>query len=349
MIGNVKTGASFLGCLSYDLEDKRELSDEQKAELSALDGLEHKDRAEVLAYHKCYGDKYELAAQFRDVSRLSKKVEKPVFHFSIRLAEGEKLSRSQLIEIGEACAREFEVDKNQYLIIQHKDTPEQHIHLVANRVGFDGKVASDSNDFKRMAALCRRLEKQYHLKEVLSPRRFLSKEERKLPRHDKRKEKLQADIRRTLKEVDNYPAFEKAMKALGYQVIKGRGIAFIDDKKVRTKGSEVGFSLAKIEKILATKRQLVVKQAEQKVYEVAIRQQWDKKKDLTPVQRLNRQTFIKARIDSTPAMPAIRQMTTLLTTLLQPLPNADHGAYELTQEGYENEQRKKKRKKKQTP
>jgi DNA-binding transcriptional MerR regulator len=38
--------------------------------------------------------------------------------------------------------------------------------------------------------------------------------------------------------------------------LKGRGISFIDDKKVKVKGSEVGFSLAKIEKVLELKGQL---------------------------------------------------------------------------------------------
>jgi hypothetical protein len=35
--------------------------------------------------------------------------------------------------------------------------------------------------------------------------------------------------------------------------LKGRGIAFIDAQKVKTKGSEVGYSLQTIERILALK------------------------------------------------------------------------------------------------
>ncbi|OAQ38008.1 hypothetical protein A5893_16730 [Pedobacter psychrophilus] len=37
--------------------------------------------------------------------------------------------------------------------------------------------------------------------------------------------------------------------------------SFVDDKKVKTKGSEVGFSLAKIEKVLELKRQLIQEQS----------------------------------------------------------------------------------------
>lgn len=270
MIGYVGTGQSFIGCIKYDLEDKQELTEEAKEQLSLQDGLQHKDRAEVLAYNKCFGDKYELAEQFREVARLSKRVEKPVFHFALRLAPGEACTTNQLVEMGEACAKEFGVGDNQYLIVLHRDTNEQHIHIVANRVGYDGKVASDSNSYRRMAALCRRLEKEHNLKEVLSPRAFLSKEQRLIPRHDTRKEHLKTNIRETLRVANNYQQFESQMQALGYMVIKGRGIAFVDNKKVKIKGSEVGFSLAKIEQILKLKQDLAVNEAKLKIYETKV-------------------------------------------------------------------------------
>ncbi len=253
MIGKIDTGASFYGLLSYCLSDKRGLSEEQKTAMALIDGFQHKDRAEVLEYNLCYGNAKELSAQFREVQKLSRRTEKPVFHITMRLASGEDLSRNQLIEIGHACAREFEVSDHQYVCILHKDTAEQHIHLIANRVGYDGLAAKDNNSYERIAKLSRRLEKEFGLQQVLSPKKFLSPEEKSLPRYDSRKEKLKNDIRKTLEMVKDYPSFEKQMTALGYQVFKQRGIYFIDDKKVRIKGSEVGYSLAKIEKALVLK------------------------------------------------------------------------------------------------
>lgn len=263
MIGHVSIGASFYHCISYCLEDKKELSDQQKQELAKQDNLQHRERAEVLEYNKCFGNKHELTEQFKDVQKLSRRVEKPVLHLSLRLAPGETLTKEQLIEMGRACAKEFGVADNQYICVLHKDTKEQHIHIAANRVGFNGKVASDSNSYKRMASLCRNLEKQYNLKEVLSPRAFLSPKDRLLPRHDQRKERLREDIRQTLEKVTLYSAFEKQMQELGYKVIKGRGISFIDNKKVKIKGSEVGFSLAKIDRILSIKQQLEMNRSKQ--------------------------------------------------------------------------------------
>lgn len=264
MIGHVSIGRSFYNCISYCLEDKRELSEAKKDALTKQDQLQHKGRAEVLEYNKCFGNKYELTQQFKDVRKLSRRVEKPVLHLALRLAPGETLTKDQLREVGRECAAAFGIADNQYICVLHKDTKEQHIHIAGNRVGFDGKVANDSNNYKCMAELCRSLEKKYGLQEVLSPRAFLSPKDRLLPRHDSRKEKLRGDVQETLKYSTSYLEFEKQMQNLGYTVLKGRGIAFIDDKKVKIKGSEIGFSLARIEKILSQKQQSVIENAGEK-------------------------------------------------------------------------------------
>jgi hypothetical protein len=256
MIGKITTGTSFYHCINYCLHDKKNLSDEEKQRLSAKDNLQHKDRAEVLFYNKCFGNARELASQFNEVRKLSSRVEKPVLHISLSLAPGEKVSKDQLMDIGRQCAEEFKIDQNQYICILHKDRHEQHIHIVANRVGYDGKAVSLSNNYLRMANMCRKLELKHDLKQVLSPRLFLSKEQRLIPRQDARKERLRNAIRQTLKGSLSYADFEQKMKSLGYQVLKGRGISFIDDKKVKIKGSEVAFSLMKIEKILALNQQI---------------------------------------------------------------------------------------------
>lgn len=340
MIGHVSTGASAFHCVSYCLEDKQELSAEKKEQLSRQDHLQHMDRAEVLFYNKCFGNKYELASQFRDVEKLSKRVEKPVLHISLRLAPGEQLSKDQLMEIGRECAKEFGVADHQYICVLHKDTKEQHIHIAANRVGFDGKVANDSNNYKRMAALCRRLEKQYQLKEVLSPRAFLSPKERLLPRHDSRKEKLKTDIRQILEKVRSFGEFERKMQELGYKVIKGRGISFIDNKKVKIKGSEVGFALAKIDKILQVKQQLEMEVTRQKLYEIEMQREVAKVVAVTTTQKFMQQSRLDALIDRSPYLPVIEGFCKTLDELLRPEYTSDSTPYEFTYEGYK---RRKKR------
>jgi hypothetical protein len=126
---------------------------------------------------------------------------------------------------------------------------------VANRIGYDKPTVSDSQNFQKIAAYCRKMELKFNLTQVLSPRKFLPKEQRQIPRQDARKEQLKNGIQKALQQVNNYQQFEQLMKSLGYQVLKARGVSFIDDKKVKIKGSEVGFSLMKIEKTLAFKKE----------------------------------------------------------------------------------------------
>jgi hypothetical protein len=357
MIGHVSTGVSFFHCFSYCLEDKRELSTEHKINRSLEDGLQHSNRAEVLEYNKCFGDKYELTEQFNDVRKLSKRVEKPVLHLSVRLAPGEVLDRNQLIDIGREMAKDFGVTDSQYITVLHKDTKEQHIHLVANRVGYNGRAASTSNNFLKMDRLCRRLEKQYKLQEVLSARRFLPKDQQQIPRHDSRKEKLRTDIRQTLEGVKQYPDFEQKMQVLGYTVIKGRGISFIDDKKGKVKGSEVGFSLATIERILHLKKELEIKLAQEKnTYQkskIATGMNKDQEKQLsskqqlpsygkqllTAVERVALQAMKDAKQENSPIQQIQKELSELLYLLTKPEDADQRVSQELLQEARKKKKR----------
>ncbi len=254
MIGKITKGCSFRGCISYVLEDKKHLSPEEILELASA-GLSFQNRAEVIAYNQCFGEKPELIADFNEVRRLNDRAEKPVLHISLRLADGENLRKDQWMDASALCAHKLGFSDHQYLAVLHKDSKGQHIHIVANRVGFDGKLLSDAHDFRKIAELSRQLELRFGLQKVLSPRKFLQESQRKLPRLDQRKTQLQKDIRNVLQQSENYTSFERGMQKRGYQVIKGRGIRFVDKRKVSIKGSEVGFSFSRIERILALKRQ----------------------------------------------------------------------------------------------
>lgn len=317
MIGNMTLGKSFSGCIGYCLEDKINLSEEEKMKLSINENLQHKDRAEVIYNNKCFGTASELASQFNEVRKLSSRVEKPVLHISLRLAPGEALSKDQWVEIAQACAAEFKFDQNQYVCALHKDTREQHIHLVANRVGYDGKAVTLTNNYRRMANFCRQMEKKYNLREVLSPRKFLSKEQRLKPRQDMRKERLKNDIRNTLQQVKTYQDFEQKMKSLGYSVLKGRGISFIDDKKVKIKGSEVDFSLSKIERILELRQKIeMVPQGEK--MRAKMKQKYQPRYGLTISQKLIEQTYMLAQFEKFQQSAFFKMQDELFKILLDP-------------------------------
>lgn len=220
-----------------------------------------KNRAEVLMFNKCFGDQKELIQQFNKVRWLNPKLSKPVMHITLSLAPGEQLAKDKWMEVAEQCAKDMGFENNQYIAIQHKDTGHEHLHIVANRVGFEKQTVSDSNSYKKIAAHCRKMELKYELKQVLSPRRYLSKSQQQLPRQDQRKRQLTLQIQQALRSSRNYQDFEQAMKSKGYQVIKGRSISFVDDKKVKIKGSEVHYSLRTIDRILEQQQMYDFKQS----------------------------------------------------------------------------------------
>ena len=148
MMGRINVPGSFRKTITYCLEDKH-LSQAQGG------GALFKDRADILWYNLCFGNKRELIRQFNEVARLKPNMSKPVFHISLSLPPGERLKKGDLMNLAVDCARSLGFDRHQYLVILHKDTAQQHLHLVANRVGFDGRAISDSFSKGKIADYCR--------------------------------------------------------------------------------------------------------------------------------------------------------------------------------------------------
>lgn len=273
MIGKITIGKSLGGLISYALEDK--LDDEQKVIL--------KNRAELLVYNQCFGDKKELRQQFNEVRKLNPKLSRPAMHISLSFPPGEVLDKATLQRVIEDCANELGIDKNQYIAVLHKDTGHQHVHIVVNRVGFNGKTLSDSNNYKKIADCCRKLEQKYNLKQVLSPKLFLPEEKRQIPRMDTRKLVVKEAILLTLLQSNSYSEFKDKMEAKGFEIIRGRGIAFRDEKKMYVKGSDLGYSLSKIEKILQltfVQKQAIIRQELRKEKQHQTQSPYQLEKDL---------------------------------------------------------------------
>ncbi|MDP1809767.1 MAG: relaxase/mobilization nuclease domain-containing protein, partial [Sediminibacterium sp.] len=98
--------------------------------LESQDGLQHENRAEVLEYNMCFGNKKELVSQFNDVRTLRPNLSKPVMHISLSLDPEDLFTKEKLRQIGQGFAKEFGFENNQYIAIYHKDTEHPHLHIV---------------------------------------------------------------------------------------------------------------------------------------------------------------------------------------------------------------------------
>lgn len=254
MVGKIGVGKSFRGCLNYLFEGRLQKS----KDLQLLEA--EKKQLEVIAYNQCFGNRLELIREFNEVSKLNPKVSKPVFHISLSFAHSDsgRLDQQDKADMAEKLANEFGFHNNQYIVIAHRDTGHEHLHIVANRIGYDGRTASDSNSYKRIAEYCRKMELEYKLTQVLSPNKFLKPEQRVAPgqRVDQRKEVLKNHLSQAVKECKDVQQVKNYMEKQGYDVELGRGIAFTDQQHVRFKGSQVGYALMDIEKKLKQELQL---------------------------------------------------------------------------------------------
>ncbi len=57
----------------------------------------------------------------------------------------------------------IDIEKHQYICVRHKDTDQDHIHIVANRVGLDGSVWLGQHSAFNTIAACERLEVKHGL------------------------------------------------------------------------------------------------------------------------------------------------------------------------------------------
>jgi hypothetical protein len=149
MIAKAIKGKGFRGALAYDLD---------------------KDDRRLLATNMDGANQRELAREFGEIRKLRPRLARAVLHVSLSAAPGERLTDAQWVGIGQHYLCGMGLNENQYLITRHVDTVHEHIHLLVNRIRFDGDVVSDSHDYRRQEVLMREIERDYALQPVQSSR-----------------------------------------------------------------------------------------------------------------------------------------------------------------------------------
>jgi len=80
------------------------------------------------------------AIEMEAVAALSARCRDPVYHLIIAYAKHEHPTRDQVVSDAERLLKAIGMDDHQYVLAAHKDTDDFHAHVIANRVGADGRA-----------------------------------------------------------------------------------------------------------------------------------------------------------------------------------------------------------------
>lgn len=149
---NANTGNGFSAAISYALQEKKELSE--------------KDRAVVFEQNHLFGTSRQMGQQMRFMSDARDRVSKPVLHLQINFHPDEKLNKVQAQKAVDSILKEIGIEResHQYLVVQHQDKEHDHYHIIANRVGLDGSLVDGSFLKNRLQVACDKVEKEQNLR-----------------------------------------------------------------------------------------------------------------------------------------------------------------------------------------
>lgn len=139
-------GSSFKGAGLYYLHDKDAATSERVAFTHTLNL--HTDNPEtalkVMAWTAMHQDDLKRSAGVKATGR---KLEKPVYTYSLSWAPDEKVSQEEMIAAAKDSLKAIGMDDREVLLVAHSDTNCPHIHAIVNRVHpAHGKAASTSRD-----------------------------------------------------------------------------------------------------------------------------------------------------------------------------------------------------------
>jgi Relaxase/Mobilisation nuclease domain len=80
------------------------------------------------------------AIEMEAVAALSSRCRDPVYHLIVAYAKHERPTRDQVISDAERLLKAIGMEKSQYVLAAHQDTDDFHAHVIANRIGPDGKA-----------------------------------------------------------------------------------------------------------------------------------------------------------------------------------------------------------------
>ena len=145
MIGKLKKGSSFGGCIRY-------VTGKDEAKIIASDGV-------------LLGTNAEITQSFELQRQLNPRIKKPVGHIALSFKPEDKprLTDEFMAKIALEYMQMMGITDTQFIIVRHHNTDNPHCHIVYNRINNEGKLISDRNDYRRNEQVTKALKSKYGL------------------------------------------------------------------------------------------------------------------------------------------------------------------------------------------
>lgn len=194
MIGKLKKGSSFGGCIRY-------VTGKDEAKIIASDGV-------------LLGTNAEITQSFELQRQLNPRIKKPVGHIALSFKPEDKprLTDEFMAKIALEYMQMMDITDIQFIIVRHHNTDNPHCHIVYNRINNEGKLISDRNDYRRNEQVTKALKTKYGLTYGKDKSKTNT---RKLRNAERAKYEIHNAVKDALKVVENWQKFKNELAKRG--------------------------------------------------------------------------------------------------------------------------------------
>jgi hypothetical protein len=191
-----------------------------------------------------------------------------VWHCSLTLAPGEKLTDTEWGHLGQRFVNAMKFDGCEWALVKHGATGRDrldHVHLVLNLVQTEtGKPAKVHNDFKRAQAACAKIARHYGLTELAGQQHHLPKTDRRHVAPRRLTQGIRYEIaKRVLEQLDGHLNNDRQLQAAGLKYIparRGGAIALLERRDITIPVSDLQARINENAAALELQRQLADRQ-----------------------------------------------------------------------------------------
>ncbi len=181
MIAYIIGGSGFGGCVDYvtrrKLEEKlcKEQSKQQKADERKYESNRGEDIIDHLSKDwklisssgdiRIYEGRKVMADDISRPSRQRKSITDPVGHISLDFHPDDtpKMTDELMTEVAQDYMKKMGLTNTPYIVVRHYDKAHPHCHIVFSRVDYDGKILTQTTNFKKNERVCKALNLKHRL------------------------------------------------------------------------------------------------------------------------------------------------------------------------------------------